>query len=170
MKFVEQLQKKPEGQRRAMMLVTMFVLSGAVIYVWFHSLDLGGIAQNPIEAVSQAANTKNEISPLQSLWINAQVFGSQLRQVGAGLKSLAQGKIPEMPAGTDATNVPNVTKAANDTNVSNVANNTDVSNVTNEPNVTKVSNVENATKKSFFGTIKDVIVYNVSVMGNLLHF
>ncbi len=154
MSVIQRIQQKSEGQRRAMMLVTMLVLSSVIVYVWFYSLDLGGVAKNPIEAVSQAGNTKNELSPLQSLWIEAQIFGGQLRQVGAGLKSLSQGKIPEIP--NDTTNVSNGTNVGNDALKQ------------NQPVLFRQATQEN--KKSFFGTIKDVITYNIGVMGNLLHF
>lgn len=159
MNVIQRIQQKPETQRRAMMLVTMFVVSGAIIYVWAHSLDLGGITQNPIEAVSQATNTKNEISPLQSLWIEAQIFGGQLRQIGAGLKSLAQGKIPEVPQESD------VTKGTNVSNEPNVAND-----ALKHPTAlrSRMSGQEN--KKSFFGIMKDVITYNIGVLENILHF
>ncbi len=163
MEFFGKIRQRPEHERRAMMLVTMLAISSVIVYAWFHSLDLGGVVQNPIDAVSQAGNTKNEISPLQSLWIEAQIFGGQLRQIGSGLKSLAQGKIPEIPI--DATKVTNV---SNDANGTNVANDTNVLNAANEPKVTNVITEEN--KKSFFGTIKDVIAYNIGILGNILHF
>ncbi|MBU6415259.1 hypothetical protein KGQ34_03415 [Patescibacteria group bacterium] len=138
MSILQRIQQKSEAQRRVMMLAVMFVLSSAIVYVWFQSLDLGGIAQNPIEQIAQTGNTKTELTPLRSLWLNAQILGSQFRKAGAGL-NLIREKIFGMQ--NNATNVANEPKMAIEEN-----------------------------KKSFFGTIKDVMKYNVGVMENMLKF
>lgn len=144
MSLIQRIQQKSEAQRRAMMLLVMFVLSGAIAYVWFSSLDLGAVTQNPIEQIAQTGNTKDELTPLRSLLMNTEILGSQLRKAGAGFKFI-QGKI--FGAQNDMINDANELNAAN------------------EP---KVAIEEN--KKSFFRIIKDVVAYNIGVMGNLLKF
>lgn len=138
MSIIERIQQKSEAQRRIMMLVAMFVLSGTIVSVWFSSLDLGAVAQNPIEQIAETGNTKNELTPLKSLWLNTQILGDQFRKAGSGFKFI-QGKIFGMQ--------------------------NDVPNAANEQ---KIMIEEN--KKSFFGTIKDVIRYNVGVMESFFRF
>lgn len=116
-----------------MMLVAMIALSGAIMYAWFQSLDFGLIAQNPIEQIAQTGNTKEELTPLKSLWLNAQILGVQFRKAGAGL-NLIREKIFGM---------------RNDT-------------VMQQQGLPGYAVEEN--KKSFFGTIKDVVKYNIGIM------